>query len=313
MIKAPAHASVVIATRNRNQELRNAIASALRQTVTVEIIVIDDGSTDGTSEMVHVAFPQVRLIRHLESRGYIARRNEGARSAGGDVVFSIDDDAAFSTARIVEQTLNEFSSERVGAVAIPYIDVLVDRRVRQMAPDSEAVYVTDSYIGTAHAVRRDVFLRLGGYREDLVHQGEEGDFCIRMLDAGYVVRLGNADPIHHVESTKRDLGRMDFYGVRNAVVVAWQNVPFPFVLAQLPVTTIRCLLLTLQPNRFRMRLSGLIDGYRQCGKRRRDPVSWSAYRLGRALRTRGPRPLTKLPRFYDGSPQGHSGRNPQKP
>ena len=45
-------ASVVIATRNRKNELRRAIASVVRQTDPVEVIVIDDGSTDGTSEMV---------------------------------------------------------------------------------------------------------------------------------------------------------------------------------------------------------------------------------------------------------------------
>jgi glycosyltransferase involved in cell wall biosynthesis len=287
-------ATVVITTKDRKDELPVAVRSALEQSVRPEVLVIDDGSTDGTSAMVRSTFPQVRLIRHEESRGYISRRNEGARTASGDVMFSIDDDAAFSTPRAIQQTLEDFSSERVGAVAIPYVDVLRDEQVRQMAPDSKSVYVTDSYIGTAHAVRRDVFLRLGGYREHLIHQGEEGDFCIRMLNAGYVVRLGNADPIHHFESPKRNLSRMDFYGARNAVLLAWQNVPFPFLLAHLPVTTVRCLLLTLQPDRFKTRLSGLIDGYRQCFRRRREPVSWSAYRLARTLRKKGPKPLTEL-------------------
>jgi glycosyltransferase involved in cell wall biosynthesis len=286
--------SIVITTRNRKDALRRAIESALAQTVRDEVVVIDDGSTDGTSAMVRSEFPQVRLIRHEESRGYIVRRNEGAQAASGDVIISIDDDAAFSTRRIVEQTLEEFSSELVGAVAIPYVDVRRDNRVAQRAPDAKCMYLTDSYIGTAHAVRRDVFLHLRGYREDLVHQGEEGDFCIRMLNAGYVVRLGRADPIHHFESPKRDLRRMDYYGTRNAVLFAWQNVPLPFLLAHLPATTIRCLLHTSRPDRFRTRLSGLIAGYRECVRRPREPVSWSAYRLARTLRKKGPEPVMEL-------------------
>lgn len=294
LITIPHNVSIIITTRNRKEELQRAIESALAQTVSTEIVVIDDGSTDGSSEMVYLKFPRVRLIRHEESRGYISRRNEGARTASGDVIFSIDDDAAFSTPYIVEQTLKDFSSERIGAVAIPYVDVCRDDRVRQMAPDTKCVYVTDSYIGTAHAVRRNVFLRLGGYREHLVHQGEEGDFCIRMLHAGYVVRLGSADPIHHFESDKRDFTRMDFYGAGNAVLFAWQNVPLPFLLAHLPVTTIRCLLFTFMPGRFKTRLSGLIEGYRQCCRQRREPVSWSAYCLARTLRKKGPKPLTEL-------------------
>ena len=56
-------ASIVITTKNRKESLRRAIASAVMQTIPVEIIVIDDGSTDGTSEMVTSEFPQVRLER----------------------------------------------------------------------------------------------------------------------------------------------------------------------------------------------------------------------------------------------------------
>jgi len=289
MTRSRLTASIVIATRNRKEELRNTIASAVSQTIGAEVLIIDDGSTDGTSEMVCSEFPQVRFIRCEEARGYIARRNEGARLAAGDVVISIDDDAVFSTPHIIEETLRDFNLERVGAVAIPYIDVSTDTRLRQMAPDSESVYISNSYIGTAHAVRLDVFLRLGGYREHFVHQGEEEDYCIRMLNAGYVVRLGTADPIHHFESPKRDFSRRDFYGARNAVLFAWQNVPFPPLLVHLPATSIRCLLFTLRPNRFKTRLAGLIDGYiailRRCWERR--PVSVSVYLLHRKVKKAG--------------------------
>ncbi len=82
----------------------------------------------------------------------------------------------------------------------------------QSPPNTSGTWITDTFIGTAHALRRDIFLKLGGYRDHLVHQGEESDFCIRMLDAGYLVRLGRSDPINHWESPKRDLRRMDFYG-----------------------------------------------------------------------------------------------------
>jgi glycosyltransferase involved in cell wall biosynthesis len=129
------------------------------------------------------AKPQLRFIRHEVSAGYIVRRNEGARVARGDVIFSLDDDAVFSSPFVVEQTLRDFSHPRIGAVAIPYIEPHKANREMQRAPTREDVWITASYIGTAHAVRRDVFLALGGYREHLVHQGEEGDFCIRMLAA----------------------------------------------------------------------------------------------------------------------------------
>ena len=277
-------ASVVITTKNRKEELLKAVESAMGQRGLLEVIVIDDGSTDGTADELKKIFnrnrargqvreratkgwpegrasgdervkghgehgglvcseagpcldkpsgaafsnpspseltqdsentslirsadgpaslpatsysppvttslPVLRLIRHEESRGLIVRRNEGARVARGDVIFSMDDDAVFSSPFVVEQTLRDFSHPRIGAVAIPYIEPHKANKEMQRAPTREDVWVTASYIGTAHAVRRDVFLALGGYREHLVHQGEEGDFCIRMLAAKHEREAG---------------------------------------------------------------------------------------------------------------------------
>ena len=60
-----------------------------------------------------------------------------------------------------------------------------------------------------------------------MHQGEESDLCIRMLAAGYVVRLGSSDPIHHFESPKRSFSRMDHFGSakRRTVCLAERAVP----------------------------------------------------------------------------------------
>jgi len=156
-------------------------------------------------------------------------------------------------------------------------------RVLQQAPDGSCRWVTEAFTGTAYAVRRDLFLLLGAFREILVHQGEEGDFCIRMLDAGYFVRLGSADPILHYESPCRDRARMDFYGPRNLILHCWQNVPFPYLPAHLLVTTGKALLHGASPTR----LGGIASGYGLLLRTERDPVRGRTYRLFRLLRSRG--------------------------
>src|SRR5437667_10630570 len=88
-------ASVVITTKNRRDELFDAVSSAISQSVPVEVLVIDDGSTDGTAEMVRTQFPSVRLEQSKMSLGYIVQRNRAAQLASGRFVFSIDDDAIF--------------------------------------------------------------------------------------------------------------------------------------------------------------------------------------------------------------------------
>lgn len=277
-------ATVVVTTRNRKDDLRTCLASIGRQTVAVETIVVDDASTDGTAEMVRAEFPDARFISHREMHGYIRGRNEAARLASGDVIVSLDDDAAFSSDRIIAETLACFDDQRVAAVAIPYIDVNRDSTVRQSSPDNGAVYVVETFIGTAHALRRAVFLTLGGYREELFHQGEESDLCVRMLAAGYVVRLGRGEPIHHFESPRRDFRRMDHYGPRNAILFAWQNVPFPSAAFQIPATIAGVLALTLEPGRLLTRIGGVLDGLVSCARFKRAPVDDGVFRMWRRLR-----------------------------
>ena len=283
-------------TKNRREDLRKAIASAVAQTAKPEVLVIDDGSADGTAEAVVREFPSVHLHRSEKSLGYIVQRNRGATLTDSPIIFSMDDDALFSSPAVVEQTLREFDHARVGAVAIPFVDVNRSPEVRQQAPDNNRIYATYAYIGTAHAVRRDLFLGLGGYREMLVHQGEEEDYCTRLLNAGYITRCGNADPIHHFESPRRSWARMDYYGARNKVLYAWNNVPFPYTPGHLGATTAKTLAYNLQPGRLVTRLKGVIAAYRLAftGKCDRRPIMAAIYRLSRDIKRRGAVSLTEI-------------------
>lgn len=279
-------ASIVITTKNRSEDLVVAVQSAIEQTVDCEIIVIDDGSTDQTETEIRSRFECVRFVRHEQSLGYIVRRNEGAQLASCDIVFSIDDDAAFVSKNTVEQTLAEFDDPRVGAIAIPFIDIRKGLEVQQIAPAQNGVFVTSSFIGTAHALRRETFLRIGGYRSFLKHQGEEGDFCIRMLSHGFVVRLGRADPIHHFESQKRDFRRMDIYGRRNDILFCWYNTPLSALPISLAGTVINGLRHGVRCGRLFVMVQGLIEGFTAIAKvwRERASVSKKCYSLFRRLK-----------------------------
>lgn len=288
--------TLVITTKNRKDDLRRAIASAARQTEPLEVIVLDDGSSDDTAEMVSREFPQVRLFRSETSIGLVAQRNRGANLASGDIIFSIDDDAEFSTPDVVAQTIGEFSHPSIGAVAIPYIEPKKSNICFQRAPDNRAVWITESFRGTAYAVKRDLFNEVGGFRADIVHQGEELDFCIRLLGKRRLVRLGTGDPILHYEAVRRDWGRMDYYGRRNDVLFAWRNVPFPYLPTHLMGTTFNGLRSAFSSNRYAQMLLGLGSAYRDIVFNRAEysPVSKQTYRLHRILKKTGPRILQEV-------------------
>jgi GT2 family glycosyltransferase len=185
---------------------------------------------------------------------------------------------------------------RVGAVAIPFADVNRSPEVKQRAPDKNGIYATYAYIGTAHALRRDLFLRLGGYRELLIHQSEEEDYCVRLLNAGYITRCGTADPVHHFESPRRSWARMDYFGARNKVMYAWNNVPFPYLPGHLAATTLMTSIYARHPARCLIRVRGVLAAYGLCftGQADRCPVKPSTYRLSRELKRRGEMPLNEL-------------------
>ena len=279
-------ASVVITTKNRKADLFRALQSVRLQQPPVETIVIDDGSTDGTAVMVEKDFPEVKLHRFEASRGSIIRRNEGARLANGDILFLIDDDSEFSTPQVVQQTMAEFLHARVGAVAIPYVDIKYGPKVRHQAPDAKGIWVAGQYVGAAAAVRRNVFLALGGYRELLHHMAEERDFCLRMLDAGFVVRMGRADLIYHHESPVRKLNWNRRYGRRNDLLNAACNVPFPAVLFHFPGTILSGSLYGLKHQCLFETLRGylLFTWVIKAAWRERKPVAVNTYRVAQRLK-----------------------------
>lgn len=290
------NATVVITTKNRKEDLRRALKSAVAQVPPVEVIVIDDGSTDGTREMVINEFPTVKVVRSEKSLGLIVQRNRAAQLATTPIIFSIDDDAEFSSPHIVARTLTEFDHPRVGAVAIPFEDVFRKVKYGLKLPDTDNIYVDHIFIGTAHAVRVDLFRQLGGYREVLYHQGEEDDFCARLLEAGYVVRCGRADLIYHYVSPKRDLKKIAYFGARNAVLFAWANVPMPYFFIHLAGTSVVNLINGMRNNYLSTTLKGLLRGYRGCADThvKRKPISTKTYKLLRMLKKDGPIKLKEI-------------------
>jgi glycosyltransferase involved in cell wall biosynthesis len=277
-------ATIVIITQNRKDDLRASLRSATEQEGDYELLVLDDGSHDGTGEMVRGEFPQARVERFDDGAGLAARRNNAIALANGDIIVSIDDDAVFTSPRTVAETVNDFDDPRIAAVAMPFIDVGVAPEVQQRAPDAHDTWLGPVYRGTANAVRRDVLVEVGGYTPEIQWVGEEWDVCLKMMDAGYVIRLGHAEPIHHFTSPKRSSRLIDVYYRRNELLICWMYFPFPWNLVYMVGYVVKGIERGVKVGRTRNMIDGMRLGLRRCLATPRRPVNRAAFRLDRQTR-----------------------------
>jgi alpha-1,6-rhamnosyltransferase len=163
---------------NAEAFIRPALESVLAQDwQELEVIVVDDGSTDATAEIAE-SHERVRCIRQ-ENAGPAAARNAGAREAKGELVANFDADDLLPPTRVTVQASYLTAHPEVGCVfgRQEWIDP-----PEWLARD--AVYgELDGIPLTSAMFRRDVLLELGGYDESFVH-GEDTDLLIRMREAG---------------------------------------------------------------------------------------------------------------------------------
>jgi glycosyltransferase involved in cell wall biosynthesis len=124
--------SVIIPTYNRAAMVTEAVASVAAQTYRdLEILVVDDGSTDGTGAAL-AAWPQVRLLRHATRRGVAAARNRGAAAARGEWLAFLDSDDLWLPDKLARQMA--YLEERPGLFLCQTDETWVRRGVRVNKP-----------------------------------------------------------------------------------------------------------------------------------------------------------------------------------
>jgi glycosyltransferase involved in cell wall biosynthesis len=292
-------ATVLITTKDRKDVLGRAIDSVYAQSVPLELLVVDDGSTDGTSEFVRERYPQAVLVRNGRPLGIIAVRNQAAQLASTNILFTLDDDAAFATGDVAETVIGNFDDARVGAVAIPHINHLPDRQVwlRNVPGRADEDFpVVFDYAGGANAMRLDLFLALGGY-SGTGRQGEENTYCLKLISSGYVVRVAASGHIDHYPPPQhRDRAHVVRMGCQNGVDFIWRNVPMPWLVPHLAANMASQLMLGLRQGEALYRLQGLIAGVRHSAANfsARRPVSISVYQLMRRLIARGSMKISEV-------------------
>ncbi|SDE99426.1 glycosyltransferase family 2 protein [Halorientalis regularis] len=181
--------SVVIPTYNRAKTLARAVDSVLAQTIDAfEVVVVDDGSTDATPElMASYTDNRVRYVRFEENRGANACRNSGIRSSSGEYLSFLDSDDEFTPSHLerVLATLTD-AKERVGGVytsqRFTRNGSTVDISVANDTLRESQTVIGDLKIGFSNLTfRRDVFDTVGTLDESL-GAFQDREFLVRYLE-----------------------------------------------------------------------------------------------------------------------------------
>jgi GT2 family glycosyltransferase len=283
--------TVGIATRNRPASLDRCLRSLHVLAPLASPVVVFDNASDPPAGVAPGLVPglAITIIRDDGQQGHIAGRNRMVREAPTPYVLLLDDDAVVFSAAAIASGLDVLERDAsVAAVAFAQAEQDGSPWPEAMQPGRGArpAYVS-AYIGFAHLVRRDTFVRLGGYRENLVFYGEEKDYCIRVLDAGMrVVYLPGALVGHVPDPAGRSATRYVRFVIRNDCLYSLYNEPWPIVAMSLPLRFWRYRKMKAQAGAASGGVRWILGELRRELPdvwRNRRPVSWATLREWRRL------------------------------
>jgi len=197
-------ASIIIPVRNGSAVISDCLNALLKQDFqgSYEIIVIDDGSTDNTCEIVK-GFEGIKLIKQ-KPLGPAAARNNGAKKAKGNIIVFTDADC-LPEKNWLKEMLSPFSEKSVAAVQGAYktrqrsliarfVQIEIEHRYEKMLR-SKSIDWVGSY---SAAYRREIFLKEGGFSTKFPRaSGEDPELSYRLQKKGYKLVFNPNAIVYH--------------------------------------------------------------------------------------------------------------------
>lgn len=283
-------ASIITVSVNHRQRLEQYFPSIFRSKGNYEIIVSDNGSSDGSIESVKAFYKDVTILENGVNLGFAEACNRGARVAAGEFLVFINPDTTVEPDWLLN-LLKPFRDPSVGLVT-PKILLMQEpdrintcgnvvhvsgiaqcRGINRPRNDLSAPEEVNAVSGAAFAIRRDLFELLGGFDQDFFLYVEETDLSIRARVAGWKCIYEPSSIVYHDYRLKFGPHKI-FHQERNRYLTVLKNYSWSTILALLPtfllaeVVTWGFCFITGDPNNLRNK----IDAYRWIVK------NWSVIR-----------------------------------
>jgi GT2 family glycosyltransferase len=225
--------AVVMITHNRRDEVLRSLGNLTRLPERPPIVVVDNGSSDGTAAAVARGFPQVEVIDAGGNRG-AAGRNLGLRRVTTPYVALCDDDAWWEPGHL-EKAADLFDHHPRLGVATARILVGPEAREADVCAELAASPLPAEagmpgrpllgFLAGASVVRRSAFLEVGGFPEHAFIGGEEELVAVDLAARGWWMCYVPELTLYHYPSPRRDVAGRRATQVRNALWFAWLRRP----------------------------------------------------------------------------------------
>ena len=251
----PPEISVVIVSWNGRQYLGPCLdALRLQRGVDFEIILVDNASTDGTSDFVRAHYPDVRIVTLSQNRGFAGGNNAGAREARGRWLAFLNNDTAPERDWLA-RLHGGVQSDRRFQLATSRVVYMHDATIVDSAGDgvfrsggafkrhhggpadaADASGEVFGVCGAACLIDRTVFEELGGFDEHFFASHEDVDLSYRARLRGYrCLYVADAVVRHHGSATLGTVSAVSVYqGQRNLEWMYLKNTPGTLLVRTLP-------------------------------------------------------------------------------
>ncbi len=238
--------SILLAAWNEKEFARDCLESIKKQAFTdYEVLLVDDGSEDGTGAMIREEYPFVRLFELDRHQGFAKTNNLAARNAKGEWLFIVNTDTEFHPdllAELDEATKRYPEFDIFSCQMVRFDDQrFVDCKGMRFHPSLRATMIgigepldpeeqpfeVFGATGGAMLLRREVFERIGLFDETFYFNNEDVDFCLRAYGEGYrTLYLPSAIVYHRRSPNQKKMPDRVLYLIqRNMELAAVKNVP----------------------------------------------------------------------------------------
>ncbi len=232
-------ATVVIATRNRGPELCRTLDRLAGLPERPPVVVVDNGSEDGTPALVRQRFPSTELIALRHNCGAWAR-NLGVARARTPLIALTDDDSWWAPGALATAAAVLAVSPEVGLLAArilvgPDQDPDAVNAVMAASPlpsDGLPGPRVMGFLGCGAVIRREAYLAAGGFSRLLFIGGEEQLFAYDLAAAGWAACYRPDIVAYHHPSPARQPATRRYQEARNRALVAWLRRPLRCALTE---------------------------------------------------------------------------------